>query len=149
MCQKQLFVQIQTNFVFSCGWFAQFRSTKLAVFTVLPKSSLSEKKNYRKRICQFAQCEMIDDIIPDGIFLFLEFWNVSLDNFIKHNALVMPSFSSRRIAALFFHFDLSDLSLIIVTFYWIFRKSGNFNIRFWNNGCEFEIRHYKNFLSIY
>ena len=100
-------------------------------------------------VFEFAQCEMIDDIIPDGIFLFLEFWNVSLDNFIKHNALVMPSFSSRRIAALFFHFDLSDLSLIIVIFYWIFRKSGIFNIRFWNNGCEFEIRHYKNFLSIY
>ena len=53
LCQKQLFVQIQTNFVFSCGWFAQFRSTKLAVFTVLPKSSLFEKKNYCKRICQF------------------------------------------------------------------------------------------------
>ena len=100
-------------------------------------------------VFEFAQCEMIDDIIPDGIFLFLVFWNVSLDNFIKHNALVMPSFSSPRIAALFFHFDLSDLSLIIVTFYWIFRKSGIFNIRFWNNGCEFEIRHYKNFLSIY
>ena len=73
-------------------------------------------------VFEFAQCEMIDDIIPDGIFLFLEFWNVSLDNFIKHNALVMPSFSSRRIAALFFNFDLSDLSLIIVTFYWIFRN---------------------------
>ena len=24
-------------------------------------------------VFEFAQCEMIDDIIPDGIFLFLEF----------------------------------------------------------------------------
>ena len=65
-------------------------------------------------VFEFAQCEMIDDIIT--IF---PLWFVSR--------------------------SLTNYSYFLLDF----QESGIFNICFWNNGCEFEIRHYKKFASIY